>query len=95
MRSNDVVARIGGEEFVIVLPKTNVQSAYQFAERLRKKIIENLDITIDDNIVKLTTSIGVSQWQKDVFSSAEDFVSDADRLLYKAKNQGRNRVVCL
>lgn len=94
VRSNDVVARIGGEEFVIVLPKTNVQSAYQFAERLRKNI-ENLDITIDDNIVKLTTSIGVSQWQKDVFSSAEDFVSDADRLLYKAKNQGRNRVVCL
>lgn len=71
-----------------------MQSAYQFAERLRKNI-ENLDITIDDNIVKLTTSIGVSQWQKDVFSCAEDFVSDADRLLYKAKNQGRNRVVCL
>jgi two-component system cell cycle response regulator len=38
-------------------------------------------------------SIGVSQWKKDLFSSAEEFVANADKLLYQAKNYGRNRVV--
>lgn len=91
-RNDDVVARIGGEEFVIVLPKTNVQSAHQFAERLREKI-QNITIEVDNKSFKFTVSIGVSQWQKNVFSGAVDFVADADRLLYKAKNQGRNKVM--
>lgn len=90
-RSGDIVARIGGEEFVIILPKSDAQSAYQFAERLREKI-QLLDIMVDDNTIKLTVSIGVSQWLNDSFSCAEDFVADADKLLYQAKEQGRNRV---
>lgn len=90
-RVGDVVARIGGEEFVIILPETNALSAYQFAERLRKKI-QLLDIVVDDITVKLTVSIGVSQWFNDLFSCAEDFVADADKSLYQAKAQGRNRV---
>jgi len=92
VRNDDVVARIGGEEFVIVLPKTNAQNAYQFAERLREKI-QQLDIKVDENLIKLTVSIGVSQWQNDSFSCAEDFIADADKSLYQAKEQGRNRVV--
>ncbi len=91
-RSDDVVARIGGEEFVIVLPKTDAMRAYQFAERLREKI-QQLDIVIDDNNIKLTVSIGVSQWVKGAFSCPEEFVADADKLLYQAKKQGRNKVV--
>jgi diguanylate cyclase (GGDEF)-like protein len=91
-RSGDVVARIGGEEFVIILPKSDAQSAYQFAERLRDKI-HQLDIMVDDNIIKLTVSIGVSQWLNDSFSCAEDFVAAADKSLYQAKAQGRNQVV--
>jgi len=93
-RSGDVVARIGGEEFVIILPKTNVKSAYQFAERLREKI-QQLEIMVDDNAIKLTVSIGVSQWFNDLFACADDFVADADKLLYQAKDQGRNKVVGL
>lgn len=92
VRNADVVARIGGEEFVIVLPNTNAQSACQFAERLREKI-QQLDIIVDENKVELTVSIGVSQWQNETFSCAEDFVADADKLLYQAKAQGRNKVV--
>lgn len=91
-RSDDVVARIGGEEFVIVLPKTNTESAYQFADRLRKQI-QDIDIFVDEKIIKFTVSIGVSQWNDDVFSNAVDFVADADKLLYKAKNQGKNMVI--
>lgn len=91
-RNDDVVARIGGEEFVIVLPKTNAQHAYQFADRLRNKI-QQLDIIINNNSIKFTVSIGVSQWMNESFSCAEEFVADADKSLYQAKEQGRNRVV--
>ena len=92
VRASDVVARIGGEEFVIILPKTNKKSAYQFAERLRENI-EQLEVIVDEHTIDLTVSIGVSQWRKNSFSSAEEFVANADKLLYQAKNSGRNRVV--
>jgi two-component system cell cycle response regulator len=92
VRVGDVVARIGGEEFVIILPKTDDKNAYQFAERLREKIQE-LEVVIDEHKIDLTVSIGVSQWNKDSFSSAEEFVANADKLLYQAKNHGRNKVV--
>ena len=92
VRVSDVVARIGGEEFVIILPKTNEKNAYQFAERLRENI-QQLDMIVDDNNIDLTVSIGVSQWRKDSFACAEEFIANADKLLYQAKNNGRNRVV--
>jgi diguanylate cyclase (GGDEF)-like protein/hemerythrin-like metal-binding protein len=92
VRASDVVARIGGEEFVIILPETNEENAFQFAERLREKI-EQLDVTIDEHVINLTVSIGVSQWKKDSFSSAEEFIASADKLLYIAKDAGRNIVV--
>ncbi|PHR83935.1 MAG: hypothetical protein COA59_09860 [Colwellia sp.] len=92
VRASDVVARIGGEEFVIILPKTHEKNAYQFAERLRGKI-QQLEVIVDENTIDLTVSIGVSQWRKEAFFSAEEFVAHADKLLYQAKNGGRNRVV--
>jgi len=92
VRSGDVVARIGGEEFVIILPNTKAQKAYQFAERLRDEI-QQLEIIVDESIIKLTVSIGVSQWVNHSFASASDFVADADKFLYQAKNQGRNKVI--
>jgi diguanylate cyclase (GGDEF)-like protein/hemerythrin-like metal-binding protein len=91
VRASDVVARIGGEEFVIILPKTHEKNAYQFAERLREKI-QQLEVIVDEHKIDLTVSIGVSQWRRDSFSSAEEFVDSADKLLYQAKNRGRNRV---
>ena len=92
VRVSDVVARIGGEEFVIILPQTNGKNAYQFAERLRDKI-QHRKIIIDEHKIDLTVSIGVSQWHKDAFSSAEEFIDNADKLLYQAKGNGRNKVV--
>ncbi|QBG37502.1 bacteriohemerythrin [Litorilituus sediminis] len=92
VRNTDVVARIGGEEFVIVMPNTSLDSAKQFAERLRKSIAE-LEIEVDGNQVSLTVSIGVSQWHAEQFINAETFIAHADKSLYQAKKSGRNKVV--
>ncbi len=92
VRNSDVVARIGGEEFVIILPNTSAANAFQFAERLREDI-QQLEVVIDENSIELTVSIGVSQWQNTLFFSAQEFIADADKLLYQAKKQGRNKVV--
>lgn len=92
VRSSDVVARIGGEEFVIIMPNTELANAQKFAERLRKKIAL-LEINIAGKQISVTVSIGVSQWQKDYFINAESFVDHADKSLYQAKNSGRNKVV--
>lgn len=92
VRNSDIVARIGGEEFVVVMPGTELKDAENFAERLRSNIAK-LKIKIDDHDVSLTVSIGVSQWQADKFINAETFVAHADKSLYLAKNSGRNKVV--
>ncbi len=92
VRSSDVVARIGGEEFVIVMPDTHLVNAQKFAERLRDKIA-NLEINIANKQISVTVSIGVSEWQSDYFTTAETFVAHADKSLYQAKNSGRNKVV--
>ena len=92
VRSSDVVARIGGEEFVIIMPNTELANAQKFAERLRKKISQ-LEINIAGKQISVTVSIGVSQWQNDYFINAESFVAHADKSLYQAKNSGRNKVV--
>jgi len=92
VRSSDVVARIGGEEFVIIMPNTELENAGKFAERLRAKIAQ-LDINIGQQLIAVTVSIGVSQWQKEYFINAETFIAHADKSLYQAKNNGRNKVV--
>jgi diguanylate cyclase (GGDEF)-like protein len=92
VRNSDVVARIGGEEFVIIMPNTELANASKFAERLRDKIA-NLEISIANHQISVTVSIGVSQWKSDFFINAETFIAFADKSLYQAKNSGRNKVV--
>lgn len=92
VRSSDVVARVGGEEFVIIMPNTELNNASKFAERLRAKIAQ-LEINIAQQKISVTVSIGVSQWQSDYFINAETFIAHADKSLYQAKNSGRNKVV--
>ena len=90
LRPNDMVARYGGEEFVILLPKTRMKHCMQVAERLRKKV-ENTPLTADDKkIPGVTISLGVAHWQPDV--SLEDLIAQADAALYRAKEDGRNRI---
>jgi diguanylate cyclase len=90
VRGKDVIARIGGEEFALVLPETNLQGASSVAENLRtsfaKRTLKYGDITIG----KITISLGAAELKKG--ESADGFFSRADHALYQAKRKGRNRV---
>jgi diguanylate cyclase (GGDEF)-like protein len=87
-RPYDSPARWGGEEFIILLPETNEEEAYLFAERIRQNFSAGLTPAIPLNI---TVSIGVSQYQPG--DTLELFVDRADKALYHAKSAGRDRVV--
>ena len=84
-RKNDIIGRWGGEEFVVVLPKTDYLSAFKLAEILRNKIEKT-----DFNGVKATISIGVSEFKNK--KEFEEALEKADDALYQAKNSGRNQV---
>ena len=88
-RDNDLVARYGGEEFVIVMPFTSLKDACEKMEFLRKEIEKNM---FCNGKLKVTISVGVAQFNKD--ETANDLIERADKNLYKAKESGRNRVVC-
>lgn len=90
LRTGDVVARWGGEEFVLLLPETNHVEAVALAERLIT-IISNQEVVLDQHATQYTVSIGISELKPDSdnFSS---LLNDADHYLYQAKETGRNRV---
>ncbi|MCV2402805.1 sensor domain-containing diguanylate cyclase [Marinomonas sp. C2222] len=89
-RDSDMVARVGGEEFIFILENCSQEEAYTCAERLRIKISEE-----EFNVVgHLTVSIGVSSWQKDSIS-IDHSLNLADEALYEAKGRGRNRSVII
>jgi len=91
-RSVDLVARYGGEEFVIVMPETALQGADVFANRLRR-LIEGHDFAEPgENPLKRTVSIGLAAFPDDRINGSDSFVALADQALYRAKNEGRNRV---
>jgi diguanylate cyclase len=88
-REIDIVGRFGGEEFIIIAPETDKNGAYIFAEKIRK-IIEKTKFMYKKTRIKITISAGVAE-RKEV-NSMEEIVKLADERLYKAKNNGRNRV---
>ena len=90
LRHNDVAARIGGEEFVVLLPETQLEDAALHAERLRMAIA-GLRIPFDQTTISVTVSIGVAALDTGEFS-AEPMLIRADSGLYRAKQDGRNRV---
>jgi two-component system cell cycle response regulator len=93
VRDTDIVGRYGGEEFIIVLPKTNLSSSWVVAERLRS-IIEKVEMKDSaGNVFTITVSQGLAGWERD--EDAASLISRADEALYKAKGKGRNRVQIL
>ena len=93
LRSTDAPARYGGEEFAVVLPEISQDEAYKVCSRIRRGVERKIFFENEKQKGKLTVSIGVSLYPDDA-DSAEKLIAAADKALYKAKNQGRNRVVC-
>jgi len=102
-RDTDVVARYGGEEVGIICPQTDAKGGKVFAERMRLCIDEELTVCLDklrvtnglnydSDVHNITVSIGVACINDDI-QDAFDFIKQADKALYQAKNNGRNQVV--
>jgi diguanylate cyclase (GGDEF)-like protein len=103
VRSADIVGRHGGEEFIVLFPATNIQNAAVVAERIRRQV-ENSSlknsaqyfetvrgITVSADALRVTVSIGVAELD-DTYSSIDALVDHADRAMYLAKEEGRNRI---
>jgi two-component system, cell cycle response regulator len=88
-RYHDIAARLGGEEFAVVAPNMDIETLQKFAERIRKAV-SDLVIKSGNIHIKVTTSVGLAVW--DGHEDADEFYRRADRMLYQAKRQGRNRV---
>jgi diguanylate cyclase (GGDEF)-like protein len=90
LRSQDVVSRWGGEEFLILLPNTYLESAFLIAERLRITVAEN---SAGKEKMYYTISLGVATFENAYINSLTSFFIALDQALYQAKANGRNQVV--
>jgi diguanylate cyclase (GGDEF)-like protein len=91
VRSSDVVARFGGEEFAIILPQTDIDQGSVLADRIRK-VIEDHPFDSDGLRLPVTISLGIAEAPDSSIKTVEEFVAAADAALYRAKSRGRNRV---
>ena len=91
LRDSDLFARLGGEEFAVLLPETAPENALKTAERLRQAV-EGMRVSAQDEVVAVSVSIGVAALGPDA-ADVSQILNDADRALYAAKDGGRNRVV--
>jgi len=91
IRNVDYLFRYGGEEFCCMLPETKFEGALQAAERFRNAVMD-MENNYDNAIIKITISLGVAGLNEEI-NSAEMFIKKADDALYKAKREGRNRVM--
>lgn len=90
VRRDDVVARIGGEEFAVITPEIHINGAVELAEKLRR-LVEHTSFTFESDVLRFTISAGVTEWGA-AFKNFEEMVQAADEKLYQSKNNGRNRV---
>ncbi|MBP3951538.1 GGDEF domain-containing protein [Bacillus suaedae] len=88
IHQDDVLIRLGGEEFLIFLPKSNKNEAYEMAEAIRRQINQS-DIYYMDQTIAITMSFGISGFN--CTGTIEEVIDNADKALYKAKKEGRNR----
>ena len=90
-RSSDLAARFGGEEFVVMLMNTTAEGAAVVAEEIRKRV-EELGIENEETENVITVSLGIASVVPDNELAPNELIDAADRALYKAKEDGRNKV---
>jgi len=86
IRKSDIVGRWGGEEFLIIMPHTNIEKAYKLAYKL-KNLITDFNFT---KVGSKTASFGVSEFKTGI--TIEQLLEQADKALYKSKENGRNQI---
>ena len=91
VRKIDIPCRYGGEEFVIILPNTNIHNAILAAERLRAELAADV-IDLDGASLRLTASFGVDEYREGEDLTAEAFIHRVDMFVLEAKQKGRDRV---
>ena len=92
LRETDILGRIGGEEFAVMLPETVLDEGRLLAERVRSKVEETV-VQAMGNAIDVTASIGVAAFTG-LDANLDEVLSNADKALYQAKDSGRNAVVC-
>ena len=90
LRDDDILARWGGKQFIILLPEASDQEAVKIAERLRLKFAD-LDIQVEGDQLAISVSMGVASIEKCI--DLDDLISRVENSIYQAKHMGRNRVV--
>ncbi len=93
LRKADIIARFGGEEFIILLPETNKADSEIIAERIRNTIaLYNFPHYEERSDVRVTISVGIASYPVDAAENPGDLLKKADLAMYEAKNKGKNRV---
>jgi diguanylate cyclase (GGDEF)-like protein len=91
LRREDIFARIGGEEFAVILPEIDLAAARKTAEKIRS-VVEKTELKFEQTVIPCTISVGVAELLADDAGAASVYAR-SDEALYAAKNSGRNRVV--
>ena len=90
LRDYDIICRYGGEEYLVILPTTDMSMAIEIAERIRKALADESVMTRTGNEIRMTVSSGVSSLQPT--DTLESLLYRADNALYIAKEEGRDQV---
>ncbi|HDO7862908.1 TPA: GGDEF domain-containing protein [Legionella pneumophila] len=91
IREGDLACRYGGEEFLLVLPQCTLDNAKKISETIRDEV-SKMPMTLKNNVFNITISLGISSYPNHG-SSLQELIETADKALYSAKTQGKNRVV--
>ena len=91
LRAGDIFSRWGGDEFCILLPQTNAESAMRVAEKIRA-VVKNISVKTDTKQINFTASFGIAGYRPED-EDASEILERADRALYEAKESGRDRSV--
>jgi len=90
LRESDLLARIGGEEFAVILPETPADGALDLAERIRARVEVN-EFIVESKVLRITSSCGIASLTSSSFKHSDNLLKAADEALYNAKRTGRNR----